>query len=68
MQFGQLGLEFTLKKKYTVRMPNLSKTGQLKELEGRHSLLLRLVALSVTLNSTLDLDELMQLITATATE
>jgi signal transduction histidine kinase len=68
MQFGQLGLEFTLKKKYTVRMPNLSKTGQLKELEGRHSLLLRLVELSVTLNSTLDLDELLQLITATATE
>ena len=49
-------------------MPNLSKTGQLKELEGRHKLLLRLVELSVTLNSTLDLDELLQLITATATE
>ncbi|MBL8061624.1 MAG: GAF domain-containing sensor histidine kinase [Anaerolineales bacterium] len=49
-------------------MPNLSKTGQLKELEGRHKLLLRLVELSVTLNSTLDLEELLQLITATATE
>ncbi len=49
-------------------MSNLSKTGQLKSLEGRGSLLLRLVELSVTLNSTLDLDELLQLITATATE
>jgi signal transduction histidine kinase len=45
-----------------------SKTGQLKDLEGRHKSLLRLVELSVTLNSTLDLDELLQLITATATE
>jgi signal transduction histidine kinase len=44
------------------------KTGQLKDLEGRQKLLLRLVELSVTLNSTLDLDELLQLITATATE
>ncbi|HMU94519.1 MAG TPA: GAF domain-containing protein [Anaerolineales bacterium] len=68
MQIGQVGLEFDLKKKYTVSMPTLSKTGQLKELEGRHSLLLRLVELSVTLNSTLDLDVLLQLITATATE
>ncbi|MEK6754314.1 MAG: GAF domain-containing sensor histidine kinase [Chloroflexota bacterium] len=49
-------------------MPALSKTGQLKDLEGRHKLLLRLVELSVTLNSTLDLDELLQQITATATE
>lgn len=49
-------------------MSTLSKTGQLKELEGRQKLLLRLVELSVTLNSTLDLDELLQLITATATE
>lgn len=49
-------------------MPALSKTGQLKDLEGRHSLLLRLVELSVTLNSTLDLDALLQIITATATE
>jgi signal transduction histidine kinase len=49
-------------------MPTLSKTGQLKALEGREKLLLRLVELSVTLNSTLDLDELLQLITATATE
>jgi signal transduction histidine kinase len=49
-------------------MPALSKTGELKDLEGRHKLLLRLVELSVTLNSTLDLDTLLQLITATATE
>jgi signal transduction histidine kinase len=49
-------------------MPTLSKTGQLRDLEGRHKLLFRLVELSVTLNSTLDLDELLQLITATATE
>lgn len=51
-------------------MPILSKTGQLKSLEGEghQKLLLRLVELSVTLNSTLDLDELLQLITATATE
>lgn len=49
-------------------MPALTKTGQLKDLEGRHSLLLRLVELSVTLNSTLDLEALLQIITATATE
>ena len=49
-------------------MPTLLKTGQLRDLEGREKLLLRLVELSVTLNSTLDLDELIQLITATATE
>ncbi len=49
-------------------MPALSKTGQLRDLEGRHKLLLRLVELSVTLNSTLDLDALLQLITATAME
>lgn len=53
---------------YTVPMTTLSKTGQLKELEGRQKLLLSLVELSMTLNSTLDLDELLQLITATATE
>jgi K+-sensing histidine kinase KdpD len=45
-----------------------SKTGQLRSLEGRQKSLLRLVELSVTLNSTLNLDELLQLITATATE
>jgi len=45
-----------------------SKTGQLRDLEGRHKLLLRLVELSVTLNSTLDLETLLQLITSTATE
>lgn len=49
-------------------MTPLAKTGQLKYLEGRHQLLLRLVELSVTLNSTLDLDELLQLITTTAAE
>ena len=43
-------------------------TGQLRDLEGRHQQLLRLVELSVTLNSTLDLDALLQLITATATK
>ncbi len=45
-----------------------TKTGQLRDLEGRHQQLLRLVELSVTLNSTLDLDELLQLITETATD
>ena len=43
-------------------------TGQLRDLEGRHQQLLRLVELSMTLNSTLDLGALLQLITATATE
>jgi signal transduction histidine kinase len=43
-------------------------TGQLRNLEGRNKLLLRLVEQSVILNSTLELDELLQLITATATE
>ncbi len=46
----------------------MTKTGQLRDLEGRHQQLLRLVELSVTLNSTLDLDALLQLITATAAE
>jgi signal transduction histidine kinase len=49
-------------------MINPSKTGQLKALEGRQKSLLRLVELSVTLNSTLDPNELLQLITITATE
>ena len=49
-------------------MTTLTKTGQLKNLEGRNKSLLRLVELSVILNSTLDLDELLQLITVTATE
>src|SRR5215208_6327598 len=43
-------------------------TGQLRDLEIQHQQLRRLVELSVTLNSTLDLDPLLQLITATATE
>jgi signal transduction histidine kinase len=46
----------------------MTTTGQLRDLEGHHHQLLRLVELSVTLNSTLDLDDLLQLITATATE
>ena len=49
-------------------MTNLLKTGQLKDLEGRHRQLYRLVELSVTLNSTLDLNELLDLIITTATE
>lgn len=43
-------------------------TGKLRDLEGQQNQLLRLVELSVILNSTLDLDELLQQITATATE
>jgi signal transduction histidine kinase len=43
-------------------------TGQLRDLENQPHQLKRLVELSVTLNSTLDLDDLLQLITATATE
>ncbi|HSM72484.1 MAG TPA: GAF domain-containing protein, partial [Anaerolineales bacterium] len=46
----------------------MTNTGKLRDLEGRQNKLLRLVELSVTLNSTLDLDELLQRITATATE
>jgi signal transduction histidine kinase len=46
----------------------MTKTGQLRDLSLRYQQLLRLVELSVTLNSTLDLDELLQQITATATE
>jgi signal transduction histidine kinase len=64
----KIALEFTEKRQYTILMTTLTKTGQLRDLEGRQKLLLRLVELSVTLNSTLDLDELLQLITATATE
>ncbi len=43
-------------------------TGQLRDLETQPQQLKRLVELSVILNSTLDLDALLQLITATATE
>ncbi len=43
-------------------------TGQLRDLASHPHQLKRLVELSVTLNSTLDLDNLLQLITATATE
>ena len=46
----------------------MTTTGKLQDLEGRQNQLLRLVELSVTLNSTLDLDELLQQITETATE
>ena len=49
-------------------MKTPTTTGKLRDLEGRHRLLLRLVELSVTLNSTLELEALLQLITATATE
>lgn len=63
-----MGVEFAEKSLYTLLMAALTKTGQLRDLEGRHKSLLRLVELSVTLNSTLDLDELLQQITATATE
>jgi signal transduction histidine kinase len=43
-------------------------TGQLRDLANQPDQLKRLVELSVILNSTLDLDALLQLITATATE
>src|SRR6266545_4940599 len=46
----------------------MTTTGQLRDLEGQHQKLRRLVELSVTLNSTLDLDDLLELITATATD
>ena len=45
-----------------------SPTGKLRDLEGRQNQLLRLVELSVILNSTLDLGELLKTITVTATE
>ncbi|HRJ74518.1 MAG TPA: hypothetical protein PLX90_00900, partial [Anaerolineales bacterium] len=45
-----------------------TKTGQLRELQGKHESLLRLVELSVALNSNLELNTLLQTITATATE
>ena len=45
-----------------------TNTDKLRDLEGRQNKLLRLVELSVTLNSTLDLNVLLQQITATATE
>jgi transcriptional regulator with GAF, ATPase, and Fis domain len=64
----QTTLEAIEKRKYTVPMQIPLNTGQLKNLEGRQKLLLCLVELSVTLNSTLDLDELLQLIIETATE
>lgn len=46
----------------------MTTTGQLRDLEGQQQKLRRLVELSVTLNSTLDLDDLLELITATATD
>ncbi len=49
-------------------MKTIGNTGALRHLQGKEDLLLRLVELTVTLNSTLDLDVLLQLITATATE
>ena len=59
-------MSILLRKEYTVPMP--TTTGRLRDLEGRQQQLLRLVELSLILNSTLDLDELLQTITATATE
>ena len=46
----------------------MTTTGRLRDLEGQQQQLLRLVELSVTLNSTLNLETLLQVITATATE
>lgn len=46
----------------------MTTTGKLRDLEGKQNQLLRLVELSITLNSTLDLDTLLQRITETATE
>ena len=64
----RIALEFTRESHYTFPMQIQLNTGQLKNLEGRDKLLLRLVELSVTLNSTLNLDELLQLIIETATD
>jgi signal transduction histidine kinase len=46
----------------------MTATGRLRDLEGQQQQLLRLVELSVTLNSTLNLETLLQVITGTATE
>ncbi|HZM24794.1 MAG TPA: GAF domain-containing protein, partial [Anaerolineales bacterium] len=46
----------------------MTTTGRLRDLEGQQQQLLRLVELSVTLNSTLNLETLLQVITGTATE
>jgi len=46
----------------------MTSTGKLRDIEGRQQQLLRLVELSVTLNSTLDLDDLLRIIIETATE
>jgi signal transduction histidine kinase len=46
----------------------MTTTGRLRDLEGQQQKLLRLVELSVTLNSTLNLETLLQVITGTATE
>ncbi len=46
----------------------MTTTGKLRDLEGQQQQLLRLVELSVTLNSTLDIEALLHLITTTATE
>ncbi len=64
----KLGLEISIQNQYTGFMITPTTTGQLRDLEGRHKLLLRLVEQSVILNSTLELEELLQLITGTATE
>ena len=46
----------------------MTATGRLQDLEGQHQQLLRPVELSVTLNSTRNLETLLQVITGTATE
>jgi HD-GYP domain-containing protein (c-di-GMP phosphodiesterase class II) len=55
-----------------VNLPQIEYTASvanpLEEIERRNRRLTRLVELSVTLNSTLDLDALLQLVTATASE
>jgi signal transduction histidine kinase len=68
LEIHRFSLEIAAQNLYTQIMTTLSKTGQLKEFEVREKALRRLVELSVTLNSTLDPDALLQLITATATE
>src|SRR5688500_18808992 len=46
----------------------MTTTGRLRDLDGQQQQLLRLVELSITLNSTLNPETLLQVITGTATE
>src|SRR5215204_1685606 len=64
LQNTKVRLESWLEKHYTTLMVD----NTLHDLEQRYQQLQRLVELSVILSSTLDLDDLLQLITATATE